>query len=266
MYEEFSAKERVGWGAKAEFYQDHTALITTQAIPTLLAAVRVRAGSELLDICTGPGYAAGAASAVCARATGIDFAPEMVHIATRNFPDCTFLEGDALHLDIEDCSFDAVVCPFGIFHVTDPAQAVAEAYRVLRPGGYYAFSQWCAPAESDFFRLALGPIAKHADMNNVAPAPDAFAFSDRDRCQELMASSGFRDIEVHEVPSVYKAPKGDFFENILRLTVRGSMILEMQSEAVVRQVQKDMNDAAASYETEDGIIVPTPSFVVQGRK
>lgn len=66
MFEDFREKERIGWGSKADFYKDHTALITTQAIPTLLRAVRARAGASLLDICTGPGYAAGAAHAICA--------------------------------------------------------------------------------------------------------------------------------------------------------------------------------------------------------
>ena len=266
MFEEFRRKEREGWGAKAGQYADHTALITTQAIPTLLAAARVRAGSEVLDICTGPGYAAGAAKAICAYATGVDFAPQMVHAARANFPGCTFVEGDALRLDFEDARFDAAICPFGIFHVTEPAQAISEAHRVLRPGGRYAFSQWCAPAESDFFRITMGAIAKHADMSVADPAPNAFALSDREACRALMDETGFRDVQVREVPSVYHAPEGDFFDNIMHLTVRGAMIIELQTDEVVQRIRDEMNAAAREYETEDGIVVPVPSFVVSGRK
>lgn len=266
MFEDFREKERIGWGSKADFYKDHTALITTQAIPTLLRAVRARAGASLLDICTGPGYAAGAAHAICASSTGIDFAPEMVDMAARSFPDCRFQVGDALHLDFADDTFDAAVCPFGIFHVTDPQKAVSEAYRVIKTGGRYAFSQWCAPAESDFFRITMGSIAKYADMSIADPAPDAFRYSDRDLCRKLLADTGFSDIEVHEVPSVYHAPPGDFFENIMRLTVRGAIILEAQTDEVKMAIREDMNNAASAYLTNDRIVIPVPSFVVSGVK
>jgi ubiquinone/menaquinone biosynthesis C-methylase UbiE len=266
MFEDFREKERLGWGSKADFYKDHTALITTQAIPTLLRAVRARAGASLLDICTGPGYAAGAAQAICATATGIDFAPEMVAMAERSFPDCRFQVGDALDLDFADDSFDAAVCPFGIFHVTDPPKAVSEGHRVIRKGGRYAFSQWCAPAESDFFRIAMGTIARHADLSTADPAPDAFRYSDRDLCRTLMADTGFSDIELHEVPSVYHAPPGDFFDNIMRLTVRGAIILDAQTEDVKRAIREDMNSAVSGYRIDDRIVIPVPSFVVSGVK
>lgn len=267
MFEEFREKERKGWGSKADFYKDHTALITTQAIPTLLRAVRTRAGSSFLDICTGPGYAAGAAHAVCASPiTGIDFAPEMVEMAAKSFPQCQFQEGDALQLDFPDNTFDAAVCPFGIFHITDPEKATSEAYRVLKNGGRYAFSQWCAPSESDFFRLAMGAIAAHADLSLVDPAPDAFHYSDRDLCQQLLTNAGFSEVEIHEVPSVYHAPPGDFFENVILLMVRGAMIVEAQSDEVKSTIREHMNKAASDYLTDGGIVIPVHSFVVSGKK
>ncbi|MEM7076348.1 MAG: methyltransferase domain-containing protein [Pseudomonadota bacterium] len=266
MFEDFREKERIGWGSKAEFYKDHTALITTQAIPTLLRAVRARAGASLLDICTGPGYAAGAARAICASSTGIDFAPEMVEMAARSFPDCSFQVGDALQLDFADDTFDAAVCPFGIFHVTDARKAVSEGHRVIKAGGRYAFSQWCAPTESDFFRIVMGTIARHSDMKTADPAPDAFQYSDRDLCRDLMTDTGFSDIEVHEVPSVYHAPPGDFFENIMRLTVRGAIIVEAQTDDTKMTIREDMNKAVSACATDDRIVISVPSFVVSGVK
>jgi ubiquinone/menaquinone biosynthesis C-methylase UbiE len=44
-------------------------------------------------------------------------------------------EADALTLPFPDASFDTVVCTFGLCAVSDDAPAVAEAVRVLRPGG-----------------------------------------------------------------------------------------------------------------------------------
>ena len=98
-FEQFRAQELDGWDRRAEGYEGLTARVTTQAIPALLAAVRTRVGLKVLDICTGPGFAAGAADAIGAAAEGIDFAPGMVETARRRFPRLTFNEGDALEVD-----------------------------------------------------------------------------------------------------------------------------------------------------------------------
>jgi len=266
MYEEFHTREREGWDAKAQVYADHTARITTQAIPALLAAVRARAGMRLLDICTGPGFGAGAAAAIGAQADGIDFAPDMVRVAAANFPACRFFEGDALALDLPDAAYDAAICPFGVFHFTDTARAFSEAARVLRPGGRYAFSQWCAPAENALFGTVLKIFSAHADMNQVPPAPDSFALSDRDAARSALEAAGFEDVTVTEVPNVYHAPPGDFLDNFLQMSVRISMILSLQSPETVETVRTALTEAMAPYAGGGSYIVPTPSIVVSGRR
>jgi SAM-dependent methyltransferase len=50
-------------------------------------------------------------------------------------PRYSVVEGDAFHLPFPDHSFDAVVCVRVIHHFDDPAPAIAEMARVLRPGG-----------------------------------------------------------------------------------------------------------------------------------
>ena len=179
-YEDFRAGELQGWDTRAEAYDMATARATAQAIPDLLAAVRLAPGMRVLDVCCGPGYAAGAAAALGAETRGVDFAPGMVRQAREQFPGLAFDEGDAEHLAFPDASFDAVLCNFGLFHVTAPDRAMSEAFRVLRRGGRYAFSQWCTPEENPVHRLTLGIVRRVADMSIAPPAPDAFTLSDRD--------------------------------------------------------------------------------------
>jgi ubiquinone/menaquinone biosynthesis C-methylase UbiE len=71
--------------------------------------------------------------------TGIDLSPAMLAIAHTRADELNRLvelaEGDAHNLPYPGDSFDTVVCTFSLCNITDERQAIAEMYRVLRPGG-----------------------------------------------------------------------------------------------------------------------------------
>jgi ubiquinone/menaquinone biosynthesis C-methylase UbiE len=73
--------------------------------------------------------------------TAIELSPEMLAIARaraeRIGSEADLRLGDAERLDFEDESFDTVVCTLALCTIPDPARAVAEAKRVLRPGGRF---------------------------------------------------------------------------------------------------------------------------------
>ena len=265
-FETFREQEKVGWHDRSEVYADLTARATTQAIPALLVGVRVHVEQRLIDICTGPGFAAGAAAAIGADSVGVDFATGMVEIARKSFPEIRFEEGDALALKFADSEFDAAVCNFGVFHFVDPEAAFSEAFRILKPGGRYSFSQWCAPSESPLFARVFGTIVKHADMSLVPPSPDAFVFSDRGQCRDSLAAAGFTEIEFIEVPSVFRAPSEDFFTYFMSFSVRVPIIMEHQSTKIVQAIEQEINYTMKEFDTGNGLLIPMPSFVVSGLK
>jgi SAM-dependent methyltransferase len=79
----FKSLERDGYHAQAATYGDRPGRLTRQAIAPMLEAVAAVPGMRLLDLCCGPGYGAGEASARGLDATGIDIAPGMVAEARR---------------------------------------------------------------------------------------------------------------------------------------------------------------------------------------
>jgi ubiquinone/menaquinone biosynthesis C-methylase UbiE len=107
----------------------------------LVALVPGGVGGDVLDVGAGTGAASRAADAAGAtRIVAIDFAPGLLAVNAAERPPAVV--GDARLLPFRAESFDAVVAAFSLNHVPDPAVALAEARRVLRPGGGLAASAY----------------------------------------------------------------------------------------------------------------------------
>jgi ubiquinone/menaquinone biosynthesis C-methylase UbiE len=73
--------------------------------------------------------------------TAVELSPEMLQLAKGRAAELRreveLRRGDAQALEFADESFDTVVCTLALCTIPDPQKAVAEAYRVLRPGGRF---------------------------------------------------------------------------------------------------------------------------------
>ncbi len=110
---------------------------------TVLEALALRPAERVLDIGCGPGYlAAEMAAAVGAGGLvhGIDASPGMLEVARRRSraagsAPVELAQGDATSLPFPDAVFDAAVSTQVYEYVADMPGALAEARRVLAPGG-----------------------------------------------------------------------------------------------------------------------------------
>lgn len=97
-----------------------------------------RAAGDVLEIAVGTGRNL-AHYPTEARVTGIELSPRMLEIARRRAEelhlDADLQTGDAQSLDFADDRFDSVVCTLSLCTIPDDRKALAEACRVLRPGG-----------------------------------------------------------------------------------------------------------------------------------
>ena len=115
------------------------------AIP-FLDFVEVSDGDRVLDVGCGTGSLAFAAAkfADVKELVGVDLAAAYIERARQNCSDrrIRFIQGDACKLPVEDGAFDRVFAFLVLQFIPDPARAIAEMRRTVRPGGIAAAAVW----------------------------------------------------------------------------------------------------------------------------
>jgi ubiquinone/menaquinone biosynthesis C-methylase UbiE len=117
----------------------------------------------------------------------------MIAEARRGQPALTFREGDAEALPFDAGRFDAVVMNFGLLHLARPDAELAEAHRVLRAGGRYAFTVWASPAAAVGFGLVLRAVETLGKKDVPLPeGPPFFRFSDAAETRRTLEHTAIR--------------------------------------------------------------------------
>jgi ubiquinone/menaquinone biosynthesis C-methylase UbiE len=101
---------------------------------------KIPAHGSVLEIAPGPGYfCIELARLGTYKITGLDISKSFVEIARRNAQEAglkiDFREGNASAMPFEDDTFDFTFCQAAFKNFSEPIKAIAEMYRVLRPGG-----------------------------------------------------------------------------------------------------------------------------------
>jgi len=197
-----------------------------------VARLPLSAGDTVLDACCGAGGSAlPAARAVGPAGTvlGLDLALPLLELAQQraaslDLTNVVFRQGDATASGLQDGSFGAVVCVFGVFFAADMPAFVTELWRLVSPGGSLATTtwgpDWCEPASGIFW----------AAVREIEPALFR-AFNPWDKMTtasalaELMTRGGVEAAKVEATSGerhILQRPD-DFWEIVLGSGFRGTV-------------------------------------------
>ena len=264
--EAFRRLEREGWERVAAQYEDAWAALTRQFVAPLVELAAVGPGQRVLDVACGPGYVAEAAARLGARAEGVDCTPAMVRQAAARCPGLRFSEGDAERLDLPDRSFDRALINFGLLHFARPERALAEAHRVLRPGGRLGFTVWAGPEESPGARVVDDALAAFAETPADLPeGPTAYSFGDAAGWRTVLEPLGFdgASLRFATFTARWRVPTADFFfEAELRAGVRTAALLARQSPERLASIRTAMAAAMAAFAEDGAYVLPMAAHLV----
>lgn len=189
-----------GWGRRAVDFATLSEPANCREYVALHRHLAVGPDDRLLDIACGAGLAIELAAAQGATCAGIDASARLVAVARDRTPSADVRVGDMHALPWDDASFDVATSFRGIWGTTPGA--VAEACRVLAPGGRLGITVWGHIKRSPG-AWALAPFTM-ASPSKVANQAAMVSLGRPGAGEELLAGAGFVDIQRTEIPFVWE--------------------------------------------------------------
>ncbi|WP_426622923.1 demethylmenaquinone methyltransferase [Leifsonia sp. McL0607] len=141
-------------------------------------AVAPRAGETILDVAAGTGTSSASLARNGASVVAADFSQGMIEVGRQRQaanPFISFVQADATALPFDDDTFDAVTISFGLRNIVDPQVALAEFYRVTKPGGRVVVCEFSRPPLAPvragygaYLRYGMPVLARLASSNPAA--------------------------------------------------------------------------------------------------
>ena len=141
---DFKITDATSYDAHVGDFQRFSAALTAPLARRMIAMADISAGQRVLDIGTGTGVVALEAAKAAGdrgKCIGVDLSEKMLASARGNAcrenltKRIEFMAMDAESLQFETASFDVVLSLFALLHFPNPAIALSEMFRVLKPGG-----------------------------------------------------------------------------------------------------------------------------------
>ncbi len=191
-------------GLTADYFDRRSETYDQDAIYPRLASIvirhaRLEPGLSVLDIGTGTGRIALHASKLIGdggSVVAIDLSAEMLTQAhfkagMESLTNIQFIQGDAEHIELEDATFDRVLCSSAFVLLSNPLKALKSWNRWLKPGGIVAFD---TPGQPFGINSVIADVA----LSHGIALPYATTANTPEKCGKLLAAAGFEALEIKE--------------------------------------------------------------------
>jgi SAM-dependent methyltransferase len=238
----------------------------------MLDAVAPQPGQRVLELAAGLGETGLLAAELVAPVGGVvisDQADAMLagareRAAELGLANVEFQAINAEWIDLPVASVDAVLCRWGYMLLADPAAALAETRRVLRPGGRLALAVWDSIERNPWAAFPGLELRERGLAPASEPgAPGPFALGDAERVRELLEQAGFADVRV-EALDLHRMHTDfdEFWETTLDLSRAFHDAVFERPPGEVEEIRAAVKARLAPFEARDGgLDIPARTLV-----
>jgi len=240
----------------------------------MVEAIEPQPGQRLLELAAGLGETAMLAAELVAPVGSVvisDQAEAMLagareRASALGLGNVEFQVLNAEWIDLPLASVDGVLCRWGYMLMADPATALSETRRVLRPGGRLALAVWDSLESNPW---ALLPAQELIDRG-LAPqsegaiaTPGPFALGSAARISELLQQAGFAEVRVETLELVRRHPSfADFWEITLDLSRSFHDAVLDRPETEIAEIRDSLEQRFAPFiSSTRGLAIPARTLV-----
>ena len=267
------------WASVAGSWAEHAAYVDARGVEVtnrMIELSRPQPGERVLELACGPGSVGLAAAERVAPGGEVilsDVVAEMTSIAAARAEALGLTNVGTRELDLErieqpDGSYDVVLCREGIMLVPDPARALREIRRVLRPGGRVTLAVW-GPRERNPW---LGVVFDEVSAQTGAPVPPPgvpgpFSLDDPDELAGLLSEAGLSDVTISALSTPLQADSvEEWWLRTVALAGPLAKVLASLPEQAAHALRARVEEAVSVYETPAGLEFPGVTLLAAARR
>jgi ubiquinone/menaquinone biosynthesis C-methylase UbiE len=266
----------LGWNAYARVHASQrwrqlSAAMGRHVTYAIVEEAQVGPGMRVLDVASGTGEPAITVARLLAGTGSVvasDVSPQALAVGEQRaqqhgLTNLSFVPADAHRLPFPDASFDRVTSRLGIMFFADPALALREMRRVLRPKGRASLLAW-GPMEQPYFSATIGTVLRLLPELQLAGLARAiFRYAPPGTLRQALLDAGFARADEHTAtaPWNWGGTPEDFWAYFQDVSIPfHPLFAAIPAERKV-EVDAAVIDAAARHRRE-GVIKMTASIVL----
>lgn len=239
----------------------------------LVADVAPRPGDRVLDLACGTavvGRHVAKAVGPDGHVIGVDANPAMLTVAREVTAalatPTTWHHALAESLPLDDASVDVVLCQQGVQFFEGPSSALAEAARVLTPGGRLGIGV-CRPlGRQPGYLVLVDVLRRHLGEHAATVIASPYALGDTAELRALLARAGLVDMHARIVVTPFRIPSA---RALLAVETASSPLGDLTVSLSADRLEPLLDDLAAglaAHRDDDGLLFPFETLVVTARR